>query len=177
MGGKYRKILRQSDGIIFNIVASSNLKREYFYEKSDFNINSPYVLIVTPEPGRYATVEYPTSGIEVASALAQELKQYSPQISTIPTPVTIENITDGDLQKFDYIFIPQILHWEDRATGWSMKPDRIKIRFDIFNNQRQLVNSYLITGRSAYIVWISKTPDSLLRKPIRDMLKKFFNKI
>ena len=135
------------------------------------------ILIVTPEFGRFEAAEYSTSGIEVASALAQELKQYSPQISTIPTPVTIENITDGDLQKFDYIFIPQILHWEDRATGWSMKPDRIKIRFDIFNNQRQLVNSYLITGRSAYIVWISKTPDSLLRKPIRDMLKKFFNKI
>ncbi|WP_295861096.1 DUF4823 domain-containing protein [uncultured Fibrobacter sp.] len=155
---------------------TASYKSEFMTPQSSMQ-DQTSILIVTPEPGRYATVEYPTSGIEVASALAQELKQYSPQISTIPTPVTIENITDGDLQKFDYIFIPQILHWEDRATGWSMKPDRIKIRFDIFNNQRQLVNSYLITGRSAYIVWISKTPDSLLRKPIRDMLKKFFNKI
>ncbi len=133
-------------------------------------------LIVTPEFGRYETIDYPTSGIDVASALEKELKQYSPQIATIPTPVTIENISDEDLQKFDYIFIPQILHWEDRATGWSMRPDRIKVRFDIFNNQRKLVNSYLITGRSAYIVWISKAPNSLLRKPIRDMLKKLFNK-
>lgn len=134
------------------------------------------ILIVTPEFGKFGTIDYPTSGIDVASALAQELRQYSPQIATIPNPVTIENIGDEDLQKFDYVFIPQILHWEDRATGWSMKPDRIKVRFDIFNNQRKLVNSYLITGRSAYIVWISKAPNSLLRKPIRDMLKKFFNR-
>ena len=92
------------------------------------------------------------------------------------SPVKIENIKDEDLQQNDYVFIPEILHWEDRLTGWSFRPDRIQVRFDIYNNQRELVNSYLITGRSAYVVWVSRQPNSLLKKPIRDMLKTFFYK-
>ncbi|MCI6438660.1 DUF4823 domain-containing protein [Fibrobacter sp.] len=75
------------------------------------------------------------------------------------------------------MIIPQILHWEDRATGWSFVPDRIEVRFDIYNNQRQLIDSYLINGRSAYIVWVSKQPNSLLPKPIRAMLKELFGKL
>ena len=133
-------------------------------------------LIVTPEIGRYGDIDYPTSGVDVVTALTKELKTYSQSITTIMTPVTIENIRDEDLQNCDYVFIPQILHWEDRLTGWSFRPDRIEVRFDIYNNQREMVNSYLITGRSAYVVWVSRQPNSLLKKPIRDMLKTFFGK-
>jgi len=134
------------------------------------------VLIVTPEMGHYEDIDYPGSGNEVASALAKEIQTYSQQISVIPTPVKIENIRDEDLQRHDYVFIPEILHWEDRATGWSFRPDRIEVRFDIYNSQRALVNSYLVTGRSAYVVWVSRQPNSLLKKPIRDMLETFFHK-
>lgn len=133
------------------------------------------ILIVTPENGQYGDDEYLTSGDDVTKALAKEMETYSKQISVIPTTVKIEDIRDEDLQNNDYIFIPQILHWEDRATRWSFRPDRIKVNFNIYNSNRELVNSYLITGRSAYIVWVSRQPNSLLKKPIRDMLKMFFN--
>ena len=136
--------------------------------------NQASILIVTPENGRYETIEYPSSGIDVASKLAQVLRKSSSKIATKQTPVTINDIGDDVLQQYNYVFIPQILHWEDRLTGWSMRPDRIQVRFDIYDNQRQLVNSYMVTGRSAYIVWVSKAPNSLLRRPIRDMLKTFF---
>ena len=131
-------------------------------------------LIVTPEIGRYGDIDYPTSGVDVLTALIKELKIYSQSITTITIPVTIENIRDEDLQNYDYVFIPEILHWEDRATEWSFRPDRIEVRFDIYNNQREMVNSYLITGRGAYVEWSRKQPKSLLRKPIRDMLETFF---
>ena len=134
------------------------------------------ILIVTPENGQYGDDEYLTSGDDVTKALAKEMETYSKQISVIPTTVKIEDIRDEDLQNNDYIFIPQILHWEDRATGWSFRPDRIKVNFNIYNSNRELVNSYLITGRSAYIVWVSRQPNSLLKKPIRDMLESFFHK-
>lgn len=134
------------------------------------------ILIVTPPFGTFEDIDYPASGTEVATALAKEMEKYSQQISIIPTPVKITDLRDEDLQYNDYVFIPEILHWEDRATGWSFRPDRIEIRFDIYNSQRELVNSYLITGRSAYVVWVSRQPNSLLKEPIRDMLKTFFSK-
>ena len=98
-------------------------------------------------------------------------------IAALLGTVTIEQIYPQDLAQTDYVIIPQILHWEDRATGWSFVPDRIEVRFDIYNNQRQLIDSYLINGRSAYIVWVSKQPNSLLPKPIRAMLKELFGKL
>jgi hypothetical protein len=52
-------------------------------------------LIVTPEIGRYGDIDYPTSGVEVVTALTKELKTYSQSITTIMTPVTIENIRDS----------------------------------------------------------------------------------
>ena len=134
------------------------------------------ILIVTPEMGHFEDIDYPGSGNEVASALAKEMQTYSNEIAVIPTPVKITDIHDVDLERSDYVFIPEILHWEDRATGWSFRPDRIEIRFDIYNKQRELVNSYLVTGRSAYVVWVSKQPNSLLKAPIREMLETFFNK-
>ncbi|MCF0221500.1 MAG: DUF4823 domain-containing protein [Fibrobacter sp.] len=96
-------------------------------------------------------------------------------ISVIPTTVTIDQIQDSDLERVDYVFIPEILHWEDRATGWSFRPDRIEVRFDIYNNQRQLINSVSIKGKSANVVWVQKAPNSLLPKPIRLLLKDLFN--
>lgn len=134
------------------------------------------ILIVTPPYGTFEDIDYPGSGNEVASALAKEMQTYAQEISVIPTPVRIADIRDEDLQRNDYVFIPEILHWEDRATGWSFRPDRIEIRFDIYTSQRELVNSYLVTGRSAYVVWVSREPNSLLKQPIRDMLETFFNK-
>jgi hypothetical protein len=134
-------------------------------------------LLVTPVNGMYGNTVYPSSGFEVIQALTKELQHYTNAIATIPVPVTIEQIYPQDLAQTDYVIIPQILHWEDRATGWSFVPDRIEVRFDIYNNQRQLIDSYLINGRSAYIVWVSKQPNSLLPKPIRAMLKELFGKL
>ena len=139
--------------------------------------NQASILIVTPENGRYETIEYPSSGIDVASTLAQELGKYSSKIATIPTPVTINDIGDDVLQQYNYVFIPQILHWEDRATGWSFRPDRIEILFEIYNNKRELIDAYRIKGRSAYVVWVSKQPKSLLPRPIRTMCEDLFGKI
>lgn len=154
---------------------SASYQSEFLHPQATMQTQTKF-LIVTPEIGRYGTIEYPTSGVDVVTALTNELKKYSQSISTIMSPVKIENIKDEDLQQNDYVFIPEILHWEDRLTGWSFRPDRIQVRFDIYNNQRELVNSYLITGRSAYVVWVSRQPNSLLKKPIRDMLKTFFYK-
>lgn len=133
------------------------------------------ILLITPANGTFEGSEYPTSGNDVITILTKELNKYTQSISTIPTPVPVQNLDDNTLQQFDYIIAPEIIHWEDRLTGWSFKPDRIEIRFDIYDNQRQLIDSYWVKARSAYIVWFSKQPKSLLPVPIRTMLKKMFS--
>ena len=155
---------------------TASYERSFVNMRSSHNYAPARFLLVTPPNGRFETIEYPTSGHEVVAALSKELQRYTNAIKTIMTPVSIDQILDQDIQSVDYIIIPEILHWEDRATGWSMRPDRIEVRFDIYNNQRELIDSYQIKGRSAYIVWISRQPNSLLPKPIRQMLTELFDK-
>ena len=155
---------------------TASYERTFVTWRSGHDYAPARILVVTPPYGTYETIEYPTSGHEVVAALTKELKRYTNAISTVLTPVSINQLDDQLIQSVDYIIIPEILHWEDRATGWSMRPDRIEVRFDFYNNQRKLIDSYLITARSAYIVWISRQPNSLLPKPIRQMLTELFDK-
>jgi hypothetical protein len=149
--------------------------QQAFMQESNNQFTPARFLLITPVNGSYEGTEYPTSGNDVITILSKELSRYTQSISTIPNPIPVQNLDDNTLQQFDYIIAPQILHWEDRLTGWSFRPDRIEVRFDIYNNQRQLINSYSVQARSAYVVWISKQPKSLLPAPIRTMLKKMFS--
>ena len=146
-----------------------------FAQPNNHHFTPARFLLVTPANGSFEGTEYPTSGNDVIFALTKELGRYTQSIATIASPVPIEAIKESTLEQYDYVIIPQILHWEDRLTGWSFRPDRIEIRFDIYNNQRQPLDSYLVQARSAYIVWVSKHPNSLLPVPIKTMLKKMFD--
>jgi hypothetical protein len=155
---------------------SASYQGIYLNQPSNHVYTPSRFLLVTPASGVYNNTVYPSSGPDVIAALTKELQRYTQSVAIIPVPVTIEQIFPQDLERTDYVIIPQILHWEDRATGWSFIPDRIEVRFDIFDNQRRFIDSYLIQGRSAYIVWVSKQPNSLLAKPIRKMLTELFAK-
>jgi hypothetical protein len=164
--------------VAFAIVFSgctASYQHNFLNQSSNTTYTPSRFLLVTPKSGSYGSHIYSSSGIEVVDVLNKELKKYTPYVGIIPVTITIDQINSQDMEKTDYVIIPQIIHWEDRLTGWSFKPDRIEVRFDIYNNQRQLIDSYMIQGRSAYIVWANKQPNSLLPRPIRNMLKELFN--
>lgn len=152
---------------------TASYKQDFLKAQTAMN-SQKRVLIVTPNNGTYGENYYETSGNDVAQILVRELKKYTTKTEVIPTHISIENIEDEKLQEYDYIFIPEILHWEDRLTGWSFRPDRIEVRFDIYDNKRNMVNTVNIKGKSANVVWVSKAPKSLLPKPIRRFLKELF---
>lgn len=131
------------------------------------------VLIVTPKNGYYNETLYETSGTDVVEALTRELQSYSNSIDIIPN-TNINDIIEDILHNYNYIFIPEILHWEDRLTGWSMRPDRIEIRVDIYNGNREILNSIDVKSKSANIVWVSQAPKSLLPKSFRITLQELF---
>ena len=156
---------------------SASYERSFVNQRSSHEYSPDRFLLVTPENGSFGKTVYPASGVEVIAALSKELQRYTTSIKTVSAPTPVDQLPEEDVQSADYIIAPEILHWEDRATGWSMRPDRIEVRFDIYNSQRELIDSYLIKGRSAYIVWVSKQPNSLLPKPIRQMLTELLGKV
>ena len=106
--------------------------REVSFQKRTSIPAGSTVGVITPADGVYMEDEYPKSGTVVARKLVAALVPYFPA-SSVVTPGT-----NGE-----YMLKPQILHWEDRATEWSAKPDRVKVSLPLYKSGR-LVGSALV---------------------------------
>jgi uncharacterized protein DUF4823 len=56
------------------------------------------------------------------------------------------------------------LHWEDRATEWSGKADRVKVSLPLYRSG-SLVGSALVTANSSWWTFGGDHPEDLLDTP------------
>ena len=112
--------------------------REVSFQKRTSIPASSIVGVITPPDGVYMEDEYPKSGTVVARKLVAALVPYFPE-SSVARPGANE----------EYLLKPQILHWEDRATEWSGKPDRVKVSLPLYKSGR-LIGSALVSAKSSW---------------------------
>jgi hypothetical protein len=66
-----------------------------------------------------------------------------------------------------YYVVPQILHWEDRATQWSGRPDQIEIKITVYDAETSnIVASTRISGESKWATLGGDHPEDLLAEPV-----------
>jgi hypothetical protein len=75
----------------------------------------------------------------------------------------------------DYLIFPEIKHWEDRATEWSGKSDKIEVRITIIDARTgDLVDSVDVRGKSRWGTFGGDHPQDLLAVPIEDFVAEAF---
>ncbi len=88
--------------------------------------------VLRPENGRYGEKTYPDSGAATMQAAVAALAVH---VATVVAATGVEDLTvalsAAQAAGLTYVFEPTILNWEDRATEWSGKPDRITVRFAV----------------------------------------------
>ncbi len=130
------------------------------------------VAIKTPSNGSFEGQSYSGSGRMTADAFKAGFSRYSSDAKLVST-----GETRGDyagLQKVYYVE-PEILHWEERATEWSGKPDRIEIKVNVYEtSSMNTVSSVVFTGKSKWASLGGDHPQELLPKPIEDYLKTLY---
>lgn len=66
-----------------------------------------------------------------------------------------------------FLIFPTILHWEDRATEWSGKPDKVEVKIDVVDARTGITfDTALITGTSGLATFGGDHPQDLLPEPI-----------
>ena len=56
---------------------------------------------------------------------------------------------DHTTEKYAYYAVPDILHWEDRATEWSGIPDKIELKISIYDvTLGSEIASAVVSGKS-----------------------------
>jgi hypothetical protein len=75
----------------------------------------------------------------------------------------------------DILIFPTILHWEDRATEWSMIPDKVEVKVDVVNLQSgDVISSGVIKGSSGLATLGGDHPQDLLPEPVAEFISSLF---
>lgn len=130
------------------------------------------VYVALSEDGQYGNHYYSGSGKMVSQAIRAEL------VTTLTSVFIAQSSEDYNTalnssasRKFDYLVYPIILHWEDRATEWSAKADKIKIKMVVTDvKSGAVIKSGIIEGKSGLATFGGDKPQDLLPEPIKEFL-------
>jgi hypothetical protein len=129
-----------------------------------------------PRDGSYGATAYPGSGGLAAQAVAAA---FAPHLTRVTVGVRREDF-DAALKSaqaggYTYLLYPEILHWEDRATEWSGRPDQASVKVSVVRTDSGAVlDSAVVGGKSGLGTLGGDRPEHLLPKPLSDYAATLF---
>ncbi|GIU09139.1 hypothetical protein TUM4261_16960 [Shewanella sp. c952] len=140
--------------------------------KLDRNVG---VLISTPENGWYSDREYSNSGRMTANAVRNAFSKNARKVA-VTNKCKAESCLDTiDVNTYGYYVQPIILHWEDRATEWSGKPDKLEIQIITYDakTKKEIGNS-TYSGKSKWASFGGDHPQDLLEAPTNTYVESLY---
>jgi len=154
---------------------SATYKQQTLAEPSAKLVKGKSVVIATPANGFYESKEYLASGRMTASAVRAAFAPFSNSITVAPDCKDLMCLKRDPSASYDYYVIPEILHWEDRATEWSGIPDRIEIKVSVYDGQEEKeLASTIISGKSKWFTFGGDHPQDLLPEPLKAYVESLY---
>jgi hypothetical protein len=126
--------------------------------------------------GAYGEHHYPGSGLMLSQAIATPLLK---RLTRVELARHTENLNEAlsSARKggYDLLCYPQILHWEDRATEWSARSDKVTVKLTLFEvASANTLRSALIEGQSGLATFGGDHPQDLLPAPLEAFTDSLF---
>ncbi len=126
--------------------------------------------------GRYGATNYHGSGYSVSRMLRDALQTYS---SAIIVATKVEQqcaaLQSAQAAGARYLFMPNILHWEDRNTPWSGLLDHVKIEISVYDVQTgEVLNRTVVAANNQWATFRNNPPDVLLPQPLSEFVCVLF---
>lgn len=109
----------------------------------------------------------------VSRNIKNNIEKYATKTKIIKKE-SIDDLTSEELESFDYIFVPRIIHWEDRATAWSALPDKIEILIEVYDSNKNLLISSSFSGESKSMTLGTTDPTELVDEPVKEFILSIF---
>ena len=137
--------------------------------------NGKSIVIATPTNGSYGAQEYVGSGKSTANAVRAAFARHSNTITVSSDCKDLNCLKNSQTHRYGYYVVPQILHWEDRATEWSGKKDKIEIKISVYDgNDWNELSSSILSGKSKWLTFGGDHPQDLLPKPLNDYVNSLY---
>jgi hypothetical protein len=134
------------------------------------------VYILVPDDGKYGTYAYPGSGSTTAQVIRAAFEKHVNRVQIAPEKENVEiALIKARNQGFTYLVHPMILHWEERATEWSGKADRVEVKIIVMDAASEaIIDSVVIKGKSKWLTFGGDHPQDLLPEPIDQYVASLF---
>jgi len=135
-----------------------------------------FAYVAMPEAGRFQARTYPESGAQTQIAIASAI---APHVGRVWLGDEVED-RDAALHSArrvgaSHAIVSRIDHWEDRATEWSGRRDRIIVYIEITEVASDLVaDAAYVSGASRRATLGGDHPQDLLRPAIGDYFAVLF---
>jgi hypothetical protein len=142
--------------------------------------NKKVVLLNLPKDGTYERKVYKGTGEIYQEKLLHYLSQRAENIvlSSKVGATVYENKLIAKEKGATYLFYSTIEHWEDRATNWSGKSDRIKVYFQVYDIvEDKLVYSANLAANNTYYFENERYDNTPAEKLLDQVLPKLMTEL
>jgi hypothetical protein len=162
---------------IFLVSCTAHFQQIDLTDKPQSKLDSQgKVLVATSQDGRYDTINYSGSGQMTSQVIVTAFARHAKHISITTSCSSIDScLNDAKNNGQSYLVYPEILHWEERATEWSGKPDRIEVKITLLSvDNGEIIHSAIISGRSKWATLKWDHPQDLLPSPINTYVSSLY---
>jgi hypothetical protein len=134
--------------------------------------------IKLPKDGIFGEINYMNSGQMLSNEVYKQLLPYSESVYRAENVEDLDEAFDNAAdKKLNFLIDPEILHWEDRATEWSGRPDRITIKYQAYNvNDKVLLATSTLSASSKWATFGGDHPVDLLPVPTEQFVSSLLGK-
>jgi Domain of unknown function (DUF4823) len=134
------------------------------------------VYVILAQDGHYGNTPYPGSGLAASNALLGAFSRFAARVERASTPEDLEAArANAARQNLTYVARPVILNWEDRATEWSGKRDRISIQISVVDvKSGKTVSSGVVNGSSKWFTFGGDHPEDLLDEGMNRFVSRLY---
>lgn len=137
---------------------------------------SGVVYVSVPRDGQYGQTTYHGSEQNTAQIVVLAISQYAKRVEGGHGYQEFDAALDSAKKlNVQYLVVPTIWEWEDRATEWSGIPDKASVRLMVVDvATRTTLDSALIKGKSGLATFGGDHPQDLLPKPVGEYISYLY---
>ncbi|MBX8485600.1 DUF4823 domain-containing protein [Pseudomonas cichorii] len=134
------------------------------------------IYISTPVDGEYGNRTYTGSGRNTSKIFSNAMSARNRFVRVGAVSGNFDDaIAQAQRANQDILVFLSIQHWEDRATEWSMIPDKVEVKVDVVRIQTgEVISSGIIRGKSGLATFGGDHPQDLLPEPVDEFVSSLF---
>lgn len=118
----------------FTLLSCADVAKVNYTSKASEAVldSSSYFYVSMPKNGSYGNKVYNNSANQVSTIIEKYLYLHTNNILVGEEYLSLDDLVKKlRKKKVNYLIRPTILHWEDRSTEWSARPDKVSLKIVI----------------------------------------------